>query len=140
MYHDLLLATDGSDGARRATQHAVSLANRLDATVHVLSVVEEGPHSSEKRDELRSDPEQEATEAVEAAERVATAEGVDVTTAIRSGVPQEEILDAADATGADLIVVGTVGRTGLDQLIVGSVAEEVVRHATVPVVTVRENP
>ncbi|MEY7849519.1 universal stress protein [Natrarchaeobius sp. A-rgal3] len=138
MYQDLLLATDGSDGARRATEHAISLADRLGATLHVLSVAEEGPHSSEKRDQMRADPEAEATDVVETAERTATAEGVDATTTVRHGVPQEEILEAAEVSNADLIVVGTVGRSGLDQLIVGSVAEEVVRNAPVPVVTVRE--
>ncbi|MWV38240.1 universal stress protein [Natrialba sp. INN-245] len=138
MYQDLLLATDGSDGARRATDHALALAGRLDATLHVLSVAEEGPHSSEKRDKMRSDPEGEAIDVVETVERTATAEGVDVRTTVRHGVPQEQILEAATASGADLIVVGTVGRSGLDQLIVGSVAEEVVRNAPVPVVTVRE--
>ncbi len=75
MYQDLLLATDGSDGARRATDHALALADRLDATLHVLSVAEEGPHSSEKRDKMRSDPEGEAIDVVETVERTATAEG-----------------------------------------------------------------
>ncbi|RQH00386.1 universal stress protein [Natrarchaeobius oligotrophus] len=138
MYQELLLATDGSDGARRATNHAIALADRLDARLRVVSVSEEGPHSSEKRDELRTDHEEEAREAVETAERAATADGLAVTTEIRSGVPQDEILEAAAEHGSDLIVVGTVGRSGLDQLIVGSVAEEVVRNASVPVVTVRE--
>ncbi|RQG91274.1 universal stress protein [Natrarchaeobius halalkaliphilus] len=138
MYQDLLLATDGSDGAQRATDHAIALANRLDARVHVLSVAEEGPHSTEQRDRLRADPESEAIEAVEKADTAATTGGVETTTTVRSGVPQEQIVDVAEANEIDMIVIGAVGRGKLEQLVVGSVAQEVVRTASVPVVTVRD--
>lgn len=138
MYQDLLIATDDSDGARQAVDHAIALADQLDATLHVLSVSEEGPHSTEKQDEMRSDPEGEANRAVERAAESAAARGVEAMTNIRTGVPQEQIVDFAEANPIDMIVVGTTGRTGLDHLVVGSVAEEVVRNATVPVVTVRE--
>ncbi len=139
MYQNLLVATDGSDAARLASEHAIELADQLGATLHVLSVTEEGPHSSEKRDELRSDDEAEAERVVETVVEEAAARGVETSTIIRAGVPQEQIVDVADSTEIDMIVMGTVGRSGLDQLVVGSVAEEVVRNATVPVVTVR-NP
>lgn len=138
MYRNLLLATDDSEGARRATDHAIALADQLEATLHVLSVSEEGPHSTERTDELRTDHDDEARQAVERAVESATARGVETTSSVRQGVPQEEIVDAAETNSIDAIVVGTVGRSGLDQLVVGSVAEEVVRNATVPVVTVRE--
>ncbi|OIB57274.1 universal stress protein [Natrialba sp. SSL1] len=138
MYQDLLLATDGSEGATRATEHAIELAYRLESTLHILSVSEEGPHSSEKRDKMRSDPESEAESAVADAEHAATDAGIETTTTVRQGVPQEEIVDFADQQGMDMIIVGTVGRSGLDKLVVGSVAEEVVQNATVPVITVRE--
>ncbi|ELY54500.1 universal stress protein [Natronococcus jeotgali] len=138
MYQELLLATDGSDGARRAADHAIELARQLDASLHILSVSEDGPHAEQKRDLMRTDLEDQAAEAIEHAEEKAAGNGIDVRTTIRHGVPQEEIVDAAEAHDADLIVVGTVGRSGLDQLIVGSVAEEVVRNASVPVVTVRD--
>jgi nucleotide-binding universal stress UspA family protein len=67
MYQDLLLATDGSDAASRATDHAIELANRLDATLHVLSVSEDGPQATEKQDRMRSDPESEAATSAELA-------------------------------------------------------------------------
>ncbi|AGB39147.1 universal stress protein [Natronococcus occultus] len=138
MYQELLLATDGSEGARRATDHAIELARQLDATLHIVSVSEDGPHAETKSDQMRTDLEDEAAEALERAEEKATGHGIEVRETIRHGVPQEEIVDVAEDHGADLIVVGTVGRSGLDQLIVGSVAEEVVRNAPVPVVTVRD--
>ncbi|ELY84814.1 universal stress protein [Natrialba taiwanensis] len=143
MYQDLLLATDGSEGAQLATDHAIELAYRLDATLHILSVAEKGPHGSEKRDRLRTEPENEAdeaiTEAVTEAEQAATDTGLEVTTTVREGVPQDEIVEFATMNDMDMIVVGTAGRSGLDKLIVGSVAEEVVQNAPVPVVTVREH-
>ncbi len=138
MYQDLLLATDGSDPARRATDHAVELAAQLDATLHVLSVSEEGPQAEDTEDRLRHDPEDEAARAAEEAAEAAAREGVEATTEIRPGVPQEQIVDVAEANSIDMIVVGTAGRSGLDHLISGSVAEEIVRNAPVPVVTVRD--
>ncbi|QLG48589.1 universal stress protein [Natrinema halophilum] len=138
MYTDLVLATDGSDPARRATDRAVELATQLDATLHVVSVSEEGPQAESKEDRLRNDPEDEAVAAAEAAEETATREGIEVTSSIRHGVPQEQVVDFATTNPADMIVVGTAGRSGLDHLISGSVAEEIVRNAPVPVMTVRE--
>ncbi|THE66352.1 universal stress protein [Salinadaptatus halalkaliphilus] len=137
MYQDLLLATDGSDGARQATQHAIELATRLESRLHVVSVAEEGPHSSSKRDEMRADEEGDAEAAVAETERLAEDHGIATTTTVLEGVPQEEIVAFAQRGSIDMIVVGTVGRTGVDHLLLGSVAEEVVRNAPVPVVTVR---
>jgi nucleotide-binding universal stress UspA family protein len=56
---------------------------------------------------------------------------------LREGTPVEEILNAARETSADLIVMGTHGRTGLPHVLLGSVAERVVRSAQCPVLTVR---
>lgn len=137
MYRELLLATDGSDAAHRATEQGVELAAQLDATLHVLSVSEDGPHAEDKQDRLRSDPENEAEAAAEAAEETAAREGVETTTDIRHGVPQEQIVDYAETNPVDMVIVGTAGRSGLDHLLSGSVAEEIVRNAPAPVLTVR---
>lgn len=138
MYTDLLLATDGTDGARRATNHAIELARQLEADLHVVSVAEEGPHSTDRRDKMRSDPEGEAHEAAEEAAREAENAGLETTTTVRHGVAQEEIVAVAEQNPIDAVVVGTVGRSGIDKILLGSVAEEVVRNSPVPVVTVRE--
>ena len=137
MYQDLVLATDGSGAADRAAEHALSLAAQLEATLHVVSVAEDGPHSAEKRDEMRSDLEGEAAEAVTEVERAAREAGVEVTTQVLEGVAQEAIVDFAERNAVDLLVVGTAARSGLDELLAGSVAEEVIETAPVPVVTVR---
>ncbi|WP_081443462.1 universal stress protein [Haloterrigena turkmenica] len=67
----------------------------------------------------------------------AEAYGLEAKGVVRTGVPAEEIADFAAEIDADMIVMGTAGRTGLEKRIVGSVTDTVVRTAPVPVVTVR---
>ena len=68
---------------------------------------------------------------------VFAAEGVPTETRIVHGAPAKRILEVADAAAATMIVVGTRGRKGVRRLVLGSVCEEVVRNADVPVLTVR---
>lgn len=134
MYQDVLVPTDGSEAAHKAVEHAVGIADGLGATVHALSVI---PGSgTSKRDQLRADPDADAEAAVEEVLEAAEREGVDATGTVRSGVPQDEILAYADGHDVDAIVIGTHGRTGLDHVLVGSVAEQVVKNASIPVVTI----
>lgn len=137
MYDGVLVPTDGSDGARYAAEHAVAIANCFDAPVHALSVVVEGPYGAAKRDQLRADEKEEAQAAVAEVEALANKAGLEATTTVQSGVPHEAILEYAETEPVDLIVMGTAGRSGLESVLVGSVAERVVRNSQVPVVTVR---
>ena len=131
MYQRILVATDGRDGTRRAIAHAVTIADRFDATLHALSVRVEGPYDTPEA------AQRAAEEAVSSVEAEADDAGVDVHTEIRGGTPDEEILAYAEKADVDMIVVGTRGRSGLDRVIVGSIAEQVLRNADAPVVTVR---
>ncbi|WIV67824.1 universal stress protein [Natrialbaceae archaeon AArc-T1-2] len=134
MYRDVLVPTDGSDAAYQAVEHGIAIADGLDANVHALSVI---PGSgTSKRDQLRANPEKDAETAVKEVLEVADQEGVDATGTVRSGVAQEEILAYAREHDVDMIVMGTHGRTGLDHVLMGSVAEEVVKKSSIPVVTV----
>ena len=135
MYQHVLIPTDGSEGTQRAIEHGIALALELEATVHALSVVEST--GATKRDQLRADPEAEARETLGPVEEAAEGADLEVTSAIREGVPAEEILAYAADADVDMIVMATHGRTGLDHVLMGSVAEQVVRNSTVPVVTVR---
>ncbi|MHB9288756.1 universal stress protein [Halobacteriales archaeon Cl-PHB] len=141
MYDDILLPTGGSDGVAALAAHAGELAQVHDATVHVLSVADERNRfespSSGIAPKAWADAEQErATAAVDAAVD-ALPDDVAVERAVESGIPHERILDYADAADADVVVMGTHGRTGLDHVLIGSVAERVVRQSPVPVLTVR---
>jgi nucleotide-binding universal stress UspA family protein len=134
MYTDILLPTDGSQGAQAAIEHGLKIAQQSEATVHVLYVVDTRvSRSGPLLETLR----QEGREAVRDAEIAGTQVGLDVITEIGEGVPAEEILEYSATYGIDLVVMGTQGRTGVDRFVMGSVAERVVRQSPVPVLTVR---
>ncbi|QSG16153.1 universal stress protein [Halapricum desulfuricans] len=141
MYQDILLPTDGSDGAERVAEHAGSLARQYDATVHVLSIADtrnrfEGPTMGLGADAWE-DAERERSQAAVEDTVAALPEDVSVDHTVDSGVPHAAILDYAETAGVDVIVMGTHGRTGIDHYLIGSVAERVVRQSPVPVLTVR---
>ncbi|WP_327053660.1 universal stress protein [Halomicrococcus gelatinilyticus] len=144
-YEDVLVATDGREGVGPAVEHALTVAERYDATVHALFVVdvrnvlvdeEYGPftRANVTAMEALSDLGQRATDAVV---RAGSERGVEVTAAVEEGVPARTILDVADERDADVIAMGTHGRSGLERYLVGSVTESVLRHADQPVLTVR---
>lgn len=134
-YQDIVVPTDGSDGANYAAEHALALAESLDATVHAVSVVEDS--WATQRDQMRTSPEEEAASAVGAIEERGIERDVAVDSTTLSGTPAQSILTYVDENNADLIVMSTHGRTGLKQVVFGSIAEDVVRNASVPVLTVR---
>lgn len=140
-FGDVLVATDGSDCARAAIERAAAIAAADGASLHVLSVVELATYGPDAHASLNlSTFEDRAESAVEAASEVAEAHGVDVTTHVEYGGVHANLLRTAEETGADLVVLGTHGRTGFDRYLLGSVAEKTVRTSPVPVLTVREVP
>lgn len=133
MVQRILLPTDGSHGSEVAIPHALSYAARHGATVHALYVVDEQfARNPQARSTLRAT----GDEALQTIEQRAADAGVAVETAIREGVPHEEILTVIDEQAIDFVVMGTHGRGGLDRLLIGSVTERVVRSTDVPVLTV----
>lgn len=135
MYTDVLIPTDGSQGAQAAVEHGLEIAHQYDAIVHALYVVDTRvSRSGPLLEALR----REGREAVRKLEVAGTRAGLDVTTEIGEGVPYEEILQYIATHGIDVVVMGTKGRSGVDRVLMGSVAERVVRHSPVPVLTVRD--
>jgi nucleotide-binding universal stress UspA family protein len=144
MYDRLLLPTDMSRGVDRATEHAIDAAQRYDATLHVLYVVDADAYSSYPGDEyvhefegLESALEQAGTEAVEEIVADAQAAGVPTESAIRHGVPHAEILHYMDDADIDLTVIGSKHRPGEYRRLLGSVAERVVNMAEKPVTIIK---
>ena len=142
MFDTVVIATDGSGSARRAVEAALDLAARFDATVHALYVVDEH--------EVETTPE-EVREALERA--LATTGGralsfvleaaedesdEELVTAVRQGDPATEIVAYAEEHDADVVATGTRGRHGEHAFLLGSVAEQIVRQAPMPVLTVRQ--
>jgi nucleotide-binding universal stress UspA family protein len=138
-YEDVLVPTDGSDGAAAATDLAVDVASTYGARLHALSVVDTMAMGLDVRsDAVVERLEGEARRAVETVERRAADTAVAATeTAVERGTPHGTIRSYAEANGIDLVVMGTHGRSGLERYLLGSVAEKTVRTSPAPVVTVR---
>jgi nucleotide-binding universal stress UspA family protein len=144
---DLILhPTDFSDGARRAFDFALSFAERHGAALRIVNVLPTlGDNPLRDAFELQIDEDafyaradEHAQEKMAEFARAAEARGVGVkASAVRGPSPEDEILEMAEAAGADLLVMGTHGRRGLSRIALGSVAEEVVRRAPCSVLTVR---
>ncbi|MGH8603726.1 MAG: universal stress protein [Gammaproteobacteria bacterium] len=139
----LLIPTDFSDLTEHTLDYAIGLAVALNASVELLHVHYSPALSLQNGDlTMPVDPTLEAEYEASAQQRLdKLAEkyrscGVTVSGRLLSGVPHAEIIRAAEEGGADLIVMGTHGRTGLAHLMMGSVAERVVRGSPIPVLTV----
>ncbi|HZP42147.1 MAG TPA: universal stress protein [Candidatus Binatia bacterium] len=130
----IVVPTDFSVCSMRALQRAEALAQRLGAEVVLVhvdpSVVLGSEVAPARQDAVRRE--------LDGIAAVLGTRGVRARGVVRAGAPAEEILAVAMAEGADLIVMGTHGRTGLAHALLGSVAEDVVRRALCPVLTVRD--
>ena len=140
-YENLLVPTDGSSAATHAAGHLLELAAALDATVHVLSVVDDAALGPDVRSAVSGEEsEAAATEAVETVAAEAEARGVaTVVRHVEHGTPVEEILDYIESNDVHAVGMGTTGRRGTDRILLGGVAEKTVRSAPVPVMTVAES-
>lgn len=141
MYDTIVVPTDGSEGAAAAAEHAVDIAGRYDATLHALYVVDVGALSygsaGVEVGAIETGMREAGAAAVADVAEVTEAAGVECVTEVVEGVPHAAIVEYAEDRDADLLVMGTHGRTGIDRLLLGSVAEKVVRSSDVPVLTVR---
>lgn len=140
MYDDVLIPTDGSPGAEIATAHAFDLARSGEALVHVLYVIDTGYSwrdlPTEHRKSFRRTAEQQGRNATVRIQEAATAAGLEVVRAVRTGNPHEQILEYVDQNDVELVVMGTHGESGVDSR-VGSTTERVLALADVPVMAVR---
>ncbi|MDY6788651.1 MAG: universal stress protein [Candidatus Nanohaloarchaea archaeon] len=138
MYSDILIPTDGSRAIREAVEHGLNIAEKYNATVHTLYVVDlRISYHGVFQDHLLEKLEKEGEKAVGEIEERAESRGLKTKKEVVTGIPYEEILDYSENHGIDMIAMGTHGRTGIGRLIIGSTTENVVRHSSVPVMTVR---
>lgn len=137
MYETIVVGTDGSDGAGRAVAKAAWLARQSGAQVHVVTVAER--RAVADLEEIRSQLPREFTysfdpiavigdQAEDAAGKV-EAHGVEVTTHVPEGDPASEILAVAKSVDADLVIVGSRGRSTVKSLMLGSVSTKLAHHA-----------
>lgn len=140
MYDTILIPTDGSEGAGRGVDHGLNIADKYDATVHVLYVIDtriygESTDVSTEAQELAAvrDIGEEALQlVVDQAEKL----GLKTVTAIDRGVPYEAIVDYAETHAVDLVVMGIHGRSAVKRPHIGSVTDRVIRTTTIPVLPV----
>jgi nucleotide-binding universal stress UspA family protein len=148
MISHILVPLDGSELGEGVLPYAKDLGSRLHAKVHFLQVFEgEMPDLGEARSDGRVAIEA-AAEQTEREEKAAgnylsqlvsnwRAEGIDAGCTVVEGAPAVKIIETAHSLGADLIAMSTHGRSGLARLVSGSVADEVVREAGIPVLLVK---
>jgi universal stress protein A len=138
----ILAPTDFSDYSKKALSDAFELAQTFGATLSLLHVLEPSPYLGEftlptMGEELLGDLERQASAALAQVLPEAQQAKIEVTRAVAIGSPSVKIVETVEAEHVDLIVMATHGRTGLSHLLIGSVAERVVRTAPCPVLTIR---
>jgi nucleotide-binding universal stress UspA family protein len=147
-YKKIMIATDGSDCSKLATDKGIELARLSGGTVYVVHVISTAylfpmygdyfmgmnPYWETIHETLKKHGQQ----AVDYIKGFGEINGIKVESILLEGNPSEELIRYADEEKMDIVIMGTLGKTGLDRLLIGSVAGNLVRHSRVPVMVVRE--
>ncbi len=145
MFTRIVVGTDGSETAAEAVRQAVDLAKLADASLSIVSAYDPVPKrrlEGEQQDlppdvQHEIGPREDVNLVLDAAAAAAKREGVEVQTHPVEGNPADAILNVAEETDADLIVVGNKGMTGARRFLLGSVPNNVSHHAPCSVIIVR---
>jgi len=140
-YRNIVIATDGSANIQKAISCGIDIAKLSGATVYALYVVDIHSTISENwtagKETIYEIMRNDGEKAVSEVKKIGDVSGVEVREVVLNGYPSKEIIDFAENNDIDLIVMGTLGKTGLEKFLMGSVAEKVVRGSKVPVMVVR---
>ncbi len=150
MYRKIIVATDLTPASDAAVRAALELARRFGARLTALHVAEPPyepqhwfvPHDRETqllREVFHHEQVEARARLKEQTERLGGRDGVSPELRVVAGVPADSIVDEAVRSEADLLVIGTHGRRGVQHALLGSIAERVVRTSKVPVLTVRSD-
>jgi nucleotide-binding universal stress UspA family protein len=145
MFKSIVVGTDGSETATEAVRQAVELASSLSAKVGLVSAYEPIPEArlrSERREapedvQWAINPKEDVEATLNDAAELAESKGVQVEKYPRRGDPADAILDVAEESDADLIIVGNKGMTGAKRFLLGSVPNKVSHHAPCSVLIIR---
>ncbi len=144
LYKKILIATDGSEPNKKAVTYGIELARLSGAKVNVAYVVDTAAFASVPMDAgwemMYGLLQKEGTEAIQQIVDDAKASGIDIEGSLLEGHPSHEIIEFSQNNEIDVVVLGTLGKSGLDRFLLGSVAEKVTRNSKVPVLVVRGNP
>ncbi len=137
-YSKILIAVDSSEFSIAAAKKGLDLAHQLNASVALVYIVDTTKATGNV--EAGVSPEEALIvlkkEAEQTLDFLASYNGANLVKLMPEGRPKEDIIKTAKTWGADLIVMGTHGRTGLMHLLMGSVAEYTIEHSKIPVVVV----
>ncbi|MBO4763256.1 MAG: universal stress protein [Candidatus Methanomethylophilaceae archaeon] len=140
-FSNILVPTDGSEYTKSAIRAAVDFAKKVGGKITALYVLDQTMISNMPMDAAVRNVYDalavEGKEAVGIVKDLADAAGVPVEVSVKEGSPVKVILE--ESSKYDVIIMGTLGRTGMSKLLMGSVAERVVRASSCPVLVVRAN-
>jgi nucleotide-binding universal stress UspA family protein len=141
LYRNIVIATDGSENSRKAISYGIEIAKISGATVYAVHVVDTLSVVSDiwtaGKDLIHDMMIRDGKKILSETRKIIEDSGVEVKDVLLNGHPGEEIIRFTENNNIDLIVMGTLGATGLEKFLMGSVAEKVVRHSKVPVMVVR---
>lgn len=141
MYNTVLVAIDGSEVSERAFDAAIEQARAWKADLHAVYVVETGLFSDipadEKVEMMYSFLEKEGRAALDRVKEIASSRNIPVTLHFEQGHAGTAIIQTAEKIKADLIVVGSHGKSNVDRIFMGSVSSFVVEHSGISVLVVR---
>ncbi|MFC6872250.1 universal stress protein [Halobellus marinus] len=144
MYDSILIPTDGSEQAGNAVEEGIRLAEQLGATVHALHVVDE---FEAKIVPITGEQDKKREEYIEYGEKitdevagVAADAGVDCVTAVQTGIAHKKIQAYVEDHDIDMVVIGSRGLGGVEEMLLGSTADKVVRLVDKPVTVVYKRP
>jgi len=142
-FNRLLIPVDGSASSLKAARFGLRLAARDDSEVVAVHVIDEesvadlARYADRPADEILERMRQNGEGYLEQLREIARRQGVRILGEVRVGIPHRALLKLATEVGADLIVMGTVGRKGPRRVLIGSVTERVIAQSPVPVLVVK---
>lgn len=136
MYKKLLFCTDGSSNTLCAQREALKLAKESSAELYVMMVVDLTDEFEALAPGLTVKLERQAREIVENISAAARAEGIRAEAVVKEGEPNKKILEVAREKGVDAIMLGTHGRKGFMNTVMGSITRKVIAEAFVPVIVI----
>lgn len=145
MFATIVVGTDGSETAGEAVRQAVELAAAVGAKLEIVSAFEPVPRSRLKQEAQQAPrdvqwtitPREDVEATLEEVAEAAREAGITVGAHARQGDPADAILDVAEETGADLVVIGNKGMTGAKRFLLGSVPNKISHHAPCSVLIIR---
>ena len=136
MYKKLLFCTDGSPNSMCAQREALKLARENSAELYVLMVVDLTDEFEALAPGLTEKLEKKAREIVDGVVAAASKEGIKAEGVVKEGEPNKKILEVAKGKSVDAIILGTHGRKGFMNTVMGSVTRRVIAEAFVPVIVI----